>query len=460
MSSANRATMPGASALFSDDELPWYLSWWQEHYGREIRDAKEVALPTAYEYLDYMQWMYRHESDPAQDEASEKREDTTLPPSNPTSSTAPANHAVRATRCKHLLHPGHPASAPTTAEPNGSNGGNGNCMAAWCPKCIMRIHVRMVNELWPRWTALGGPWRKVPDGATGEDYAKAKEAFRIRKVDLVNAMEELESIAQLEAAWEAANPDAKISEVMKEQGASSTVDMYHQANTYLGESSKESILPPSAPETPMPTPWKAKRKRLSYSPGTPEDTRHRSYDKYARGCYTYDPKSPHACPDEEGWEDTALRQDWRFNVRQCRLLYCDKDPDEPNVAYRELTDDKSKDRLLASIDTWLATIERESIPSWITILKDTSDIFIAWECDEDDDKEEVGFRNWQKIVTLVDTNLEAFARAVGDIDDEDIAEHQLNLEEEAEREDESSNSLDETSTQISSDSEDSDDEIF
>ncbi|KAH9871849.1 hypothetical protein J1614_006107 [Plenodomus biglobosus] len=445
MSNTRRAGLPRASVLFDRDELFWYIARWQEQCELEIVHVRDVPLPTAYKYAEYLEWMHKQRiSCAGQEQASEhatrllsSSPGETLPKSP--SVTAATGNAVHAARCKHLLHPGHPAAAPSTAEQAGSNAKG------------------KLNKIWSRWAALGGPWRKLPDGVKGEDYGAAKQTFQLRKVDLVNMVEELETIAQLEAAWEAANPETEIPEVVKQQGASKTVYMYHLGNAVPERSGEASVM--AALQTPTSTSRKAGNKRLSYSPGTPEDTRHRPSDKYARGYPSYDPKSPHACPDEEGWADTALCQDWGFNVRQCRFLYCDKSPGEPDVTYQELSDDQSKDRLLAGIDIWLAKMKRTRVPRWIATLKDTSAIFLAWDCGADDKNKEEGFHSWEMIETLVGTKLEAHAQATGDIDDEDVAEHQRVLEE-RKCDEETREDSDEVSMQLSSDTEDSDEEMF
>ncbi|KAF2852409.1 hypothetical protein T440DRAFT_506787 [Plenodomus tracheiphilus IPT5] len=432
--SRTKRSLLDASVLFSREELPWYVAWWQENH--KVLNSQEKD----------------QEGKKEEGEGSKKQDRPHSP-----STSATANNDVQAARCKHILHPGHPATTSTTAEGSSSGTDNNNTLL-WCPKCILAIHARILNELWRRWAALGGPWRQLPNGAKEQDYHDAKQAFRTRKVDLVNTIDDLETIAQLEAAWEAANPDADIPEVVKEHGAVKTVESYHLGHALPEGLTEENVLPP---RTPTSMPRKAKMKRLSYSPGTPEDTRHQPSNKYARGFASYDPDSPHACPNEEGWADTALRQDWRFNVRQCRLLYCDKDPQGPNVTYKELSDEKSKDRLLEAMDMWMAKMENGWSPRWTAMFQDTSDIFLAWKGDGDGENEDEngGFSCWDKVETLVGTNLEAHALEIGDIDHEDFVEYER-AQEEARQMDATFDDSDEDLIGMSSDPEDSDDELF
>ncbi|KAF1842633.1 uncharacterized protein K460DRAFT_359205 [Cucurbitaria berberidis CBS 394.84] len=54
----------------------------------------------------------------------------------------------------------------------------------------------------------------------------------------------------------------------------------------------------------------------------------------------------------------------------------------------------------------------------------TTDIFVMWKSDPYTSSDD-GFNNWDKIVTLVVSNLEAHALDIGDLTDEDMADHDL-----------------------------------
>ncbi|KAI8937056.1 hypothetical protein NX059_006275 [Plenodomus lindquistii] len=436
MGDAKRA-LPKADALFLPNELPWYFLWWQEHYKEEIVNPLRVLLPTAFEYIEYLEWMSKKQqrNHEASSPAKEVEQDAPAPPPTPSpkppssespATQDPANEIVKAARCQHTLHPGHPAATPTTEEDIVNI--TEKRIQQWCPKCTLTIHVRILTDLWQRWSALGGPWRNLPPGTRGEHYDNQKQAFRIRKLDMVNAIDELDAIAAQELEWETAHPEVEIADAVKEQSASKTMSVY-QAGNLWPEGFNQHMVLHIPPRTPKSTAKGKGKMRLSYSPGTPEDTRHRPNGKYARDSRWYDPKSPHACPNEEGWVDTALRDDWRYNVRQCRLLWCDRDPQDPGVTYRELHDEKSKDRLLGGIDMWMASMPQEHVSQWQSVMRDTSDIFLAWESEEPTEGSEEGYTSWDKIEGLVGSDLEAHALAIGEIDEEDFKDRERMLEE-------------------------------
>ena len=114
---------------------------------------------------------------------------------------------VLAERCGHPLHPRDPRlEAQDQREDESDEEGKERDTIAWCPMCILQIHLKLLGELWEKWMESGGPWRILPLDATSENFQVGKRAYYKRKTDLVNNVDDLEDIARLEASWEAANP--------------------------------------------------------------------------------------------------------------------------------------------------------------------------------------------------------------------------------------------------------------
>jgi hypothetical protein len=198
----------------------------------------------------------------------------------------------------------------------------------------------------------------LPPGVHGDLFIKAKRAYYKAKTGLVNAMDSIEDIAHSEAAWELAKPGVHVEEATREYAATKAVEKYRKGIKFpaeLAEDKSEIRTPPRKIQ---------KKKRLSYFPGTPQDTRHRPNCFYSRGMTSYDPESPHACPDDEGWADYSFSRDWEYNVRQCRLLLCDKESSPPNVTYRELRHELSKDHLIRALNHFFSTMTEGWVPHW------------------------------------------------------------------------------------------------
>lgn len=409
-----------ASVLFTQDELQKYKLWRLLELRDVIKNNETVPLPTAYEFRGYQEWRAKRSTRQPPPNLVHSGEDRAEPHRDDQGSRADAASAdfVLATRCRHPLHPRHPAAIPSQRSAENEDN-EGKETVLWCPSCILQIHLTLVVKLLEKWLAVGGPWRKLPYGASAEDFQAAKQAYYRRKVDYINEMDVLDDIAQAEAAWETLHSKVNVGGA-KQYGATKAVDTYRRGITFPARLAEVGEVPP---QPPQPSSSQRKQKRLSYSPGTPEDTRHRPNGLYARGSMVYDPNSPHACPDNEGWEDTSYLHSWQYNVRQCRLLLCNKAPSLPSVVYRELTGDQSKDRLLEGIMVWFgAMTDPEWVQSWSSILAATTDIFVAWKSDNFVGEED-GFNNWDKIESLAGSNLEAYALQIGDIDEEDLIAH-------------------------------------
>jgi hypothetical protein len=403
--SASQKLQPKASALLSPRELQKYKEWrFPESNAVISGDDGSVLLPTAFEYADFLDWrtaQRMRQSVPPADSEDEDTDAFGKKIKNPEhEGFALADH------CGHPLHPGYSGVLDEMEEGD---------LIPWCPMCTLRIHLQLLAELWDKWLRVGGPWRILPPGTTGDEFIIAKRAYYQRKVDFVNAMDGVEDIARMEVAWEVEHPATDF-EAVKAFGATKAVEAYCKGISFPAQLAEaKQALPPRI--TP--------KKRLSYSSGTPEKTRNRPNAFYARRCTSYDPDSPHACPDKEGWAETSFKNDWEYNVRQCRLLYCDKDPSLPNVVYRELFDEKSKDHLVKGINSWFTIMDPRWIPAWQNNMLATTEIFLVWRDEKCPNGDDDRFNNWEKVETLVGTNLEAYARRIGDTDEEESAQQQV-----------------------------------
>jgi hypothetical protein len=101
-------------------------------------------------------------------------------------------------------------------------------------------------------------------------------------------------------------------------------------------------------------------------------------------------------------------------------LLCDKDPKETNVTYCELTDENSKDVLIKGIEEWFSMMQGDWKASWARTLLTTTDLFVVWRSPSDTEESDNDFDNWDRLETLVGTNLEAHALRIGDLTDADI----------------------------------------
>lgn len=414
---APRKEAPEASSLFEPSELSQYRSWRVLQVDATVLEAESLLLPTGLEYVDFQVWLYEQHT-LSSEEASLPNEDAAVSPAV----LGPALQLVQAGRCSHALHPGHPAVSSLQQDDYNFSTCRVVEAAPWCPKCVLVMHLRLLSALWYKWVARGGPWRVLPEGTTGEEYLKARQAFLVQKVELINALDEMESTARLEVAWETANPTTPVRKAAKEHAALSTCNAYHAYHAYHSFSKSPAHQHIESEIMPQKPAHRKQKKQQSYSPGTPEDTNHRPNELFARNAVSYDRKSPHACLTDDGWVDTALCKDWRFNVRQCRLLLCDRTPSLQNVKYQELCDDGSKECMVKSIDLWFVGMKPSWIHEWMEVLTTTTDMFLVWKGDESG-KAEDGFDSWEKVDTLVGTNLEEHAFALGDIDEEDRVEH-------------------------------------
>jgi hypothetical protein len=323
------------SAILAPRDLAKYKAWRYPTCNPAFLADESLLLPTAGEYADLLEWEKRQRAQRYGVESEGGEEED-----------GDEEGGVKGKKCGHVLHPGHPfIIAHKQRQQETGHGKRKEGMEEGevedggvdrCPMCTLQIHLTLLSELWDKWLEVGGPWRALPPGVHGDFFIKAKRAYYKAKTGLVNAMDNIEDIAHSEAAWELAKPGVHVEETTRKYAATKAVEKYRKGITFpaeLAEDKSEIGTPPRKIQ---------KKKRLSYSPGTPQNTRHRPNCFYSRGMTSYDPDSPHACPDDEGWADYSFSRDWEYNVRQCRLLLCDKEPSLPKVTYRELKHELSR----------------------------------------------------------------------------------------------------------------------
>lgn len=426
--------VPKASALFLPYEIDLYQRWRKSTFDIATENDDDVHLPTAFEYMDFLEWRARQcaklDGTP---EAERKSPDPAF-----------AGY-ILAEQCGHPLHPGDPRpDALRQPKDEVEEKGEERDTVVLCSMCLLQIHLKLLAELWDKWLDSGGPWRVLRPGSTAKGFQISKRAYYMRKTNLVNDVDTLEEIARLEDAWDAAHPTADV-EVVRAYSAKTTVDVYAKGVQFPARLAEPDAI---APRTPA---GKERKKRLSYSPDTPEDTRHRSSAVFARRCLAYDPESPHRCPGDDGWAETSFKNSWEYNVRQCRTLLCNKEPNQPDVTYRELADEASKDNLINGIEEWLGKMQDDWTQPWVDILLTTTEMFLVWQDPCDEDGRDTDFNNWDRTETLVGTNLEAYARQIGDLNEEDDAD--------AVEGETAENFFDQDSVASDSDSDEEDDEL-
>ncbi|EOA83025.1 uncharacterized protein SETTUDRAFT_73551, partial [Exserohilum turcica Et28A] len=398
-------SQPKAAVLFDSWDLHAYKQWRCSIYNEAALDDDDIPLPSAFEYADFLDWR-----------ADQGIQTPDLEPEDQAPQLATGNFEL-ATRCGHPLHPGHPMVQAKQNQKQGEEDDDETDQdpILWCPMCTLQAHLKLLAELWHHWLEVGGPWRSLPPGITADVSQLAKRAYYKRKVDLINEIDVIDDFAHFEAIWESSNPGADI-EATRPWSATNAMEAYAKGIRFPAQLADEGKAPPYKPP-------KSKKKRLSYSSDTPEDTRHRPSGLFARRYPFYDPNSPHRCPDEEGWAETSFKNDWEYTIRQCQLLLCDRDPSLPNVTFQKLTDDVSKDRLTDMLNDSFQSMEEDWKQPWANMLLCTTDIFLVWKNEDRSSGHGNEFDSWDKVPTLVGTRLEDFARQTGDIDEEDTTSY-------------------------------------
>ncbi|KAH7078153.1 hypothetical protein BKA63DRAFT_552270 [Paraphoma chrysanthemicola] len=450
-----------ASVLFAPFELRMYQRWRSRYIFSDLPD-NNAPLPTALEYAAYQDWRaqererclprnYIHASDPvdihSDNEAEEEHREI--------------DGALFAEKCKHTFHPAHIDTLATSPGPYPSVDDAGiTDLPMYCPVCTIKAHQTLISAIYTEWTTFGAPWRDPPTTNPAEKamYSATLRAYQKARVDLVNTISTISLLAEQESAWSLTHPDTNTA-YLNAYTARTAVQIYNNEITYPAKLVDPNYISLSLITQHLHTAGRRKKK-VTYSPTTPQSTRHRPHALWARAYPTHDPNSPHACPDPEGWVDTSRYTDWKYVIAQCRILFCyfDDDGDDDDhddgddgdgdkgkkkkekrkqLKYRSLnpdpinpefnTNNPAVQRLNTVLETWLVAQNHDVKVQWVRYLRDISDIFLVWKDEKNGDGienrigeggEEV-FDGFQRVPSLLGSPVEAYARRIGDIDDEE-----------------------------------------
>lgn len=412
-----------ATILFDEEQMQLYARWQTEQ--PYIPQNRYDTLPTAFEYEEYVTWRdqlrghYPFET-PSSNSVSvdDTTEDTGGYPSSIVQDSD--SKALVAKMCKHPLHP--------LTEERGLQE-----LPKRCPLCIMRAHLSLLATLEERWAQLGGPWRQCDwvDEAQRAQYQIGTRAYHRAKVDMINTMEDVEDWVEIESQWETNHPGADVT-VAAPFSAKAAMELFEKEHSHLiapssgsleDGKSEANVLRVEEKSKSTPTQPLKRNQDVSFTPDT-LDTHNRPNTAYSRACTGYDPESPYSCPDEEGWQDTSFIKDYRYCLSQCRILLMVYDPEKtPDVIYKDLNvgpdrgDNRHVDRLHMLVAEWLSTQADEERLWHMESLSNTTDLFFVHTADWDEGD---NFDMFYHHTTLVGTLLEAYARMIGDIDEDEV----------------------------------------
>ena len=387
--------------------MPDYRLWLK--VTRKAKVQGVTVVPTAFEYADFQQWR--------KDERARKApRDRFLTPEMPEPEENESGFEL-AEKCKHALHPAHTQDVSSTEEEEADES------VKWCPTCTLEHHQTLVNGLFTNWNQVGGPWREISlvEDVNRLAYSDTNHAYQKARVALVNTISMFEDMACEEKNWNLAYPEQDVDLPMA-HSATKALEQYRKTLTFparLGEV--------QAPQTPATK--RLKKKKLEYSPDTPEDTRHRPQTLWGRYLPTHDPESPHACTSSAGYQDNSYYHNWHFSLSQCRILFCFYvDKQGLMLHYRDLNagadrglENPHVKRLIGIIELLVAQEPREKQIEWQLYLKNTSDIFLVWDYPTMMDDQKAQFTHFEHVSSLVESSVRDCARLKGEIDDEDWA---------------------------------------
>jgi hypothetical protein len=104
----------------------------------------------------------------------------------------------------------------------------------------------LLGELWDKWEESGGSWRILPPWSTGENSQIGKRAYCKQKTDVVNDIDDLEDVAQLETAWEAAHPAVYV-EVARAYSAKTATTVYAKSVQFPARLVEAGQITPKTP---------------------------------------------------------------------------------------------------------------------------------------------------------------------------------------------------------------------
>jgi hypothetical protein len=271
-----------------------------------------------------------------------------------------------------------------------------------------------------------------------EVYNFCNGAYHRAKVDIINPVQDFENRALAEQVWATTNPEVDIS-VVEPYCVREALRLFREQTTcpdaptdkYVADREETSDKDKSSPDNSTPSVAKTSKKKLTWTSDTPEETRHTPTHRYSRTCTIwYDPHSPHACQDKEGWYDISHMEDHPFALSQRWILRLVWSPGAKYMTYfdlnttitspegiiiRRFRDNKHIRRLASTVLQWVNTLqEREK---WLGYLETTADIFLVLNRDwsEGDD-----FDRFEMVTTLNSPGMRTYAELVGDVDEDEV----------------------------------------
>ncbi|KAF1921268.1 hypothetical protein BDU57DRAFT_488872 [Ampelomyces quisqualis] len=362
---------PPASVLFTPAELLSYTDWRSLHRLDTNNAKATLPVPTATEYAEFQTWHAEQSS----------------------SSLSSSSPLPRGKKCLHRPQPGE-----------------------FCPPCTLSMHNALIAALYDKWGALGGPWRtgNLATLAAQTKYNDTSRAWHAAKLALVRDVGVWEEIC------------AKAVEEDDEQvwGAKKAVEEYERGITFPGPTTTVCATGTRSLRA-------RSRRSLSFTPDTPPATRHRPQGLWSRGVATHDAKSPNACPSADGWEDTSHFNSWEYTISQCRiLLVYYPNASSTLLRYRDLNDFPNRGldnpavvRLIALLNAQLLSLPPAEATNTLQYLRKNSDTWLVWVGDGEiaGSEEDEAFNNFEKIGGLLGSQVQGWARRIGDIGDEEWA---------------------------------------
>lgn len=400
-----------ASVLFSPVELHIYQRW----RSRRVYGVSEnfTPVPTALEYAAYQE--YREQ----------ERTPRNYAPNSETSSYDNSLDKVKLPVAENCQHPLHPAHIAQTVPGSWIEDGKIPDTPTHCPVCTFHLQQTLIDALGEKWKGIGGPWRRIyRTQAERNKYVDTNRAHAKARMNLANTIRVFEDGVQLEADWELAHPEKEVTQGVKEHGAATALALYQASIVFPARLTGPDEVPPVTLGRK-----RAAAKHLTYSPDTPEETNHRPSSLwFRRGSQKTD--SPHACLSEEGYWDTSNYNNWHFAVSQCRILLLRFVSLPMTLEYEDINigPDRGQDNphvvmLIELIEEYMATLPDDGKACWTNYLKHTEDMFLVWKSEKLEG--EGVFNMFERMESLVGSHVEAYARQIGDIDDEEWAAREV-----------------------------------
>lgn len=273
-----------------------------------------------------------------------------------------------------------------------------------------------MTPLYAAWTTVGGPRKDfaIEDNATRIKYNDLCRAYNAARVGFVNTMECFEKAV--------AEQDGEITEAESswwEFGAQAALVKYREQ--------KAGDMEPEPQDNEPKTPTVSKKReseRISFRSSTPEHNGHRPQGLWTRSMTTHDPKSQHACPDPEGWEDTSFNNYWEYSISQSRILLCFfLDEIKDDVGYPDLNTGEGRGpenphvkRLIEIVKVDMAKLSQHDQDWCHRAYSSQSYFWLVWSDGWEDTE---NFTMFERAPELIGTCVEEWARKVGAIENKD-----------------------------------------